>query len=220
MLKLTTMGKKEVSKYGGLMLLLIILLLVCGGFFRWLVVFPLILLGFVLYFFRDPERKTPEDPTALISPADGTITHIEKYFEKESLNCEVWRVSIFLSIFNVHLNRAPFTGTVKDIKYKKGEFLDVRDPGSLERNEYNTIVFNTSNPKLPVFAIKQIAGLIARRIVCIVKPGDQVNAGTRIGMMKFSSRTDLLIPVENEVVWNVKIGDKVEAGATILGKLV
>lgn len=215
----TSMGRKEIIKYISFLLILSVLLFFAGGWFLWLLLLPAALLWFLLYFFRDPERLTPNDASALISPADGTVTHIEKFIDNDYLHSEAWRVSIFLSIFNVHLNRAPFAGTVKEVVYRKGEFLDVRDPNSLERNECNTVIFASQDSRLPLFAVRQVAGLIARRIVCLLKPGDSINVGTRFGMMKFSSRTDLIIPADCNVIWNVKIGDKVEAGRTIIGRL-
>lgn len=215
----TSMGRRDIIKYLFIIFVLSFFLLLAGGPFLWFMVLPAALLFFLLYFFRDPERLTPNDASALISPADGTVTHIEKFTDDNALHCEAWRVSIFLSIFNVHLNRAPFAGTVKDVIYRKGEFLDVRNPNSLERNECNTIVFASQDSRLPFFAVRQVAGLIARRIVCLLKPGDSINVGSRFGMMKFSSRTDLIIPADCNVIWNIKIGDKVEAGRTIIGRL-
>ena len=219
-MRFTSMGRNEIFKYTFFILLLILIMILAGSWFIWMLPLPLALLGFLFYFFRDPERISPNDINALISPADGTVTHIEKITDCETLHCEAWRVSIFLSIFDVHLNRSPFSGTVKEVIYQKGEFFDARNPDSLTRNENNTIIFVGQNPKLPLFAIRQISGLIARKIVCAVKPGDTVNAGTRIGMMKFSSRTDFIIPADSNIVWNIKIGDKVEAGSTIIGRLV
>lgn len=216
---LTSMGNKEISKYFLFLVLLSASIIYIGGNFLWLLTLPIALFVFLLYFFRDPQRLVPNDNQALISPADGTVTHIEKFIDDTALHGEAWRISIFLSIFDVHLNRSPFTGTIKDVIYQKGEFLDARNAKSLDKNESNTIVFASSDPKLQSFAIKQIAGLIARKIVCLVKPGDVVNGGTIIGMMKFSSRTDLIIPANTNVIWNVKIGDKVEAGRTVIGRL-
>ncbi|GHV20997.1 phosphatidylserine decarboxylase proenzyme [Planctomycetales bacterium] len=219
----TSLGKREIAKYGAILVLAAIGLWFFGAAvscaFYYLLIIPTLLFGFLLYFFRDPERQIPTDHNAILSPADGTITHLEKVPASAIIGEECWRVSIFLSVFNVHLNRAPFAGAVTAVTYQKGSFLDARDNASLDKNESNTIVFRSDHPRLPVFAIRQIAGLIARRIVCIVKPNDQICAGSRVGMMKFSSRTDLLVPVKSGVTWQIKIGDAVFAGTSVLGKL-
>lgn len=215
----TALGYREIAKYGAILAAIALFFLFLGGAFIYLIFLPFFLFGFVLYFFRDPERIIPDSPNIILSPADGTITHLEKFDDGEYLKIPAWRLSIFLSVFDVHLNRTPFTGTVKEVIYKKGDFLDARDNDALRQNEANTIIFTSENEKLPTFALKQIVGLIARRIVCIAKAGQIFHAGTRIGMMKFGSRTDLIIPANTEIEWIVKIGDKVSAGSSILGRL-
>jgi phosphatidylserine decarboxylase len=220
---LTCLGKREIIKYGLIVLIFSALIIFSAvkisAWFYLTLTLPAVVFGFILYFFRDPERKIPADGNLLLSPADGTVTHLEKIPDEENFKREAWRVSIFMSIFDVHLNRAPFGGAVEKIVYKKGEFFDARNKDALNLNESNTIIFSTANDQLPLFVVRQIAGLIARRIVCTVKIGDEVCAGSKIGMMKFSSRCELIVPVDSGVEWSIKIGDHVSAGESILGKI-
>ena len=170
----------------------------------------------ILFFFRDPDRVIPPEPDALVSPADGVVTN-------------VLRISIFLSIFNVHVNRAPFDAEVTGVRYFPGAFLDARNPDSAVRNEQlwmdlvlpspPTLLPEGEGRKVWPMRVKQISGAIARRIVCWLKAGDKLTKGERIGMIKFGSRTDVLIPTElvREIV--VKPGDTVQGGASVLLKL-
>jgi phosphatidylserine decarboxylase len=194
----------------------------------WIVFVPLLLVELeIIAFFRDPEREIPTDPAAVVSPADGTITHIEEVDEPEF--GKALRISIFLSIFNVHVNRCPFTGEVTDVRYFPGEYLDARNPDSAVRNEQLWIDMMVPSPPSPLpegegrtgwpMRVKQISGAIARRIVCWLKKGDQLTKGERIGMIKLGSRTDLLVPAGSAAEVCVKIGDKVKGGATVLLKL-
>lgn len=169
----------------------------------------------VLYFFRDPERTIPSDPAALVSPADGTVTHVEEVDDADFPGGRAFRISIFLSIFNVHVNRIPRTGKVTDVRYIPGCFLDARHADCAVRNEQLWIDLEDAATQRPM-RVKQISGAIARRIVCWLKPGQDVRAGERLGMIKFGSRTDVLIPVGNPMEVLVKVGDKVQGGATIL----
>jgi phosphatidylserine decarboxylase len=170
----------------------------------------------IITFFRDPERVIPLDPAALVSPADGTITHIEEVEEPEF--GKALRISIFLSIFNVHVNRAPFAGEVTDVRYFPGAFLDARNPDSAVRNEQLWIDLIDPATKKPM-RVKQISGAIARRIVCWLKIGDVLKKGERIGMIKLGSRTDILVPADSAAEVCVKIGDAVKGGSTVLLKL-
>lgn len=165
----------------------------------------------IVTFFRDPERVIPADFDVLVSPADGTVTNVEEVDEPEF--GKALRISIFLSIFNVHVNRSPFDGEVKDVRYFPGEYLDARNPDSAVRNEQLWIDMTTNGRPMRV---KQISGAIARRIVCWLKPGDILKKGERIGMIKLGSRTDLLIPAGSAREICVKVGDKVAGGATVL----
>lgn len=167
----------------------------------------------IIYFFRDPERAIPQEPDALVSPADGTVTNVEEVEEPDFPGRRALRVSIFLSIFNVHVNRLPRSGSIVDLRYFPGAFLDARNPESAIRNEQLWIDMEEGGRPLRV---KQISGAIARRIVCWLKIGETVQKGDRLGMIKLGSRTDLLIPPNAAKKICVKVGDKVRGGATVL----
>jgi phosphatidylserine decarboxylase len=169
----------------------------------------------VLWFFRDPERMIPADSHAILSPADGTVSHVEQCDDPE-LGPNTWRISIFLSIFNVHVNRIPLSGRVDQVRYFRGRFLDARHPDCATQNEQLWVDFADSLGGR--FRVKQISGAIARRIVCWLRPGEEVKAGDRYGMIKFGSRTDLMIPAASVANIHVKVGDKVRGGATVLGR--
>ncbi len=185
----------------------------------WWAFLPAALLLFVCYFFRDPVRVPPENPNALVSPADGRVTHIEEVEAPEFLGGKALRISIFLSIFDVHLNRAPFAGRATHKLYKKGEFLNAMSADSGHRNEMHDVGFTCDDPRLPKFLVRQIAGLIARRIVCLLEDGQAVERGERIGMIKFGSRTDLFLPAGTAIDIQLRVGQTVRAGATVLGVL-
>jgi phosphatidylserine decarboxylase len=183
----------------------------------WILLVPWSLLELeIITFFRNPERVIPQEPDAIVSPADGTVTNIEEVDEPEF--GKALRISIFLSVFNVHVNRCPFSGEVVDVRYFPGEYLDARNAESAVRNEQLWIDLIEPNAKMPM-RVKQISGAIARRIVCWLKPGDRLEKGERIGMIKLGSRTDLLIPTSAAREICVKVGDKVAGGATVLLKL-
>jgi phosphatidylserine decarboxylase len=189
-------------------------LLVHGAF--WLATaVPAVLWLEVLWFFRDPERTIPDDPQALVSPADGTVTDVGEVEEPDFPGGRAVRISIFLSIFNVHVNRIPRSGRVTRIRYFPGAFLDARNPQSAVRNEQLWIDLEDSARGLPL-RVKQISGAIARRIVCWLRPGEGVQRGARLGMIKFGSRTDVLVPAEGALQLCVQVGDKVKGGATVL----
>jgi phosphatidylserine decarboxylase len=189
-------------------------------YFHWLLWIPLAALSLleleIISFFRDPERAIPADPDVLVSPADGTITNIEEVEEPEF--GKALRISIFLSVFNVHVNRCPHDAEVTEVRYFPGAYLDARNPDSAVRNEQLWIDMIEPTTKRPM-RVKQISGAIARRIVCWLKPGDMVKKGERIGMIKLGSRTDVLIPVDSVSEVCVKVGDKVSGGATVLLKV-
>jgi phosphatidylserine decarboxylase len=187
---------------------------------HWLFVIPLIALALleleIITFFRDPERVIPADPDALVSPADGTVTNVEEVDEPEM--GKALRISIFLSVFNVHVNRCPFAGDVTDVRYFPGEYLDARNAESAVRNEQLWIDMIDPATQMPI-RVKQLSGAIARRIVCWLKPGEKLVKGERIGMIKLGSRTDILIPVGRAREICVKVGDTVQGGATVLLRL-
>jgi phosphatidylserine decarboxylase len=171
--------------------------------------------GFVLYFFRDPERAIPTDPQALVSPADGRVTHVEEVDERDFPSGRAFRISIFLSPFDVHVNRIPRAGQVVDLRYFPGRFMDARRPECGAVNEQLWIDLEEHQPPRRL-RVKQISGAIARRIVCTLKLGEQVWVGDRLGMIKFGSRTDVLVPAGETFDVLVKVGDKVQGGSTIL----
>ncbi len=171
-----------------------------------------ILFIFSLNFFRDPQRSTPEGENLLISPADGKVVLIDE-IEDDAVG-SAKQISIFLNVFNVHSNKMPVDGVVDSMEYKKGKFKAAFDHSASDVNEQAIVVLSRGNIKIK---IKQIAGLIARRIHCYVKVGSEVKPGQRFGFIMFGSRTDLIVPFSSVV--NVKVGDKVTGGRTIVGKL-
>ncbi len=177
----------------------------------WVAVLPLVLAAFFLWFFRDPERAIPAQAGALVAPADGKVTDISA-LEVEGVPRK--RISIFLNVFDVHVNRSPIAGTIRKIEYRTGSFHNAMGAASSEMNEQN-IVTVEGEGHMVVF--KQIAGLLARRIVFHKKVGDQVERGERVGMIKFGSRTDVIFPAEAEVT--VRLGEHVAGGETVLAML-
>jgi phosphatidylserine decarboxylase len=176
----------------------------------------LVLWLFVLAFFRDPDRVIPTEPGLLVAPADGKVTEVSRLDSYEGIDGPVLKISIFLSVFDVHINRAACDGRVVRTTYKPGEFLDVRHPECGLRNEWNTIVLDVGGSIGGLVVIRQIAGLIARRIVCNVSQGATVRRGERIGMIKFGSRTDLVVPAASGLMPAVQVNDVVRAGSSIL----
>ncbi len=181
----------------------------------WVGVFFLAVTLFVLWFFRNPNRVTPEDEKAVISPADGRVIKIEEV-EEEMLKGKVIKVSIFMNIFSVHVNRVPCTGTVKKISYRKGKFFAANLDKASELNERNSVLIETVDG-IQILTI-QIAGMIARRIVCWVKEGMEIQKGGRFGLIKFGSRLEVFMPLDATI--HVKVGDKVRAGETRIGYLI
>lgn len=182
----------------------------------WLVCFgaPVLLLGiYSICFFRDPKRRVPTDPGLVVSAADGTIVGVEDFTETPYYSGPCKRVSIFLSLFNVHVNRAPATGTVSEIQYRPGKFLDARLPETSDANEAMNVYLATEHGPMTV---RQISGLVARRIVCRCRIGDRLERGEKFGMIKFGSRTEIYLPPNTEVL--VKVGDKVKAGETVISR--
>jgi phosphatidylserine decarboxylase len=169
---------------------------------------------FFLFFFRDPKRTTPEGKSVVVSPADGKVVVIKDIFEKDYLQQAVKQISIFLSVFNVHVNRVPVSGTIEIVKYNPGKFhIAALDKASLE-NEQTAMVIADGNRKI---LVKQIAGMIARRIACYVKPGDVIKKGERYGLIYFGSRVDIFLPKDSEI--KVKLGDKVKGAKNIIALL-
>ena len=178
----------------------------------WMVAVPLVLLLFMFFFFRDPERITTENKNAFYSPADGKVILIKETFENELLNEKALEVSIFMSPFDVHVNRAPCNGVVKDVKHYPGKFLAAFKHESSISNEHITMLLESEHGKI---VVRQVAGFLARRAVCRVKPEDLLKQGQRYGIIKFSSRLDIFLPLNTQI--KVKLNDKVKAGETVLG---
>lgn len=177
----------------------------------------LILTVWCIYFFRDPERSTPQDSDLLISPADGTISSIKKVVPPKAFDLgsdELLRISIFMDVFSVHVNRAPIAGKIEKIIYNKGKFLNAELDKASEENENNAIIINSEHGKI---AVVQVAGLLARRISCWVKEGDELEAGQRFGLIRFGSRVDLYLP--ETLLEQVDVDQKTIAGETLLAKV-
>ncbi len=170
---------------------------------------------FVAAFFRDPRRTIPQGRDLLLSPADGTVTHVEEVALDDFPAGKALRISIFLSVFNGHDNRVPRDSRVVSVRYFPGEYLDARSAECARRNEQLWLDLEDRHTGSPI-RVKQISGAIARRIVCWLRPGEELRAGDRFGMIKFGSRTDLLIPGDLPIDLQVKVGDKVHGGSTIL----
>jgi phosphatidylserine decarboxylase len=173
---------------------------------------PALLALFFLWFFRDPERAVPATNGTIVSPADGKVTDVSIVAESG----KTWtRISIFLSVFDVHVNRSPIAGVVHEVRYQRGKFLNAMDRASAEQNEQN-IVYVEGDGQTVIF--KQIAGLLARRIVFNPKVGDRLERGQRVGLIKFGSRVDVLF--DSAAALQVKIGDRVRGGASVLAYVV
>jgi phosphatidylserine decarboxylase len=202
--------------------LVVVLILLIAASWIWpgtdIVTWPLfavvlVLLAFVTYFFRDPERAVPPDPNIIVAAADGLVVGVEEMDEPDFGLGRRQRVAVFLSVFDVHVNRAPVTGRVVRTAYKPGQFLDVRHVDASTRNEALSWLLETEHG--PV-AVRQIAGLVARRIVAWSKEGDTIDRGHRFGMIRFGSRTEVFLPSSCTVL--VKPGDRVQGAATPIAR--
>ncbi|MFQ5585933.1 MAG: phosphatidylserine decarboxylase family protein [Thermodesulfobacteriota bacterium] len=168
---------------------------------------------FIISFFRDPERELPDVPNSFVAPADGKVIKVDTVREERFLGEDALRICIFMNLFNVHVNRAPASGRVAGVAYNHGRFFSANlDKASLE-NEQNALLIETEEGRR--FVVVQIAGLVARRIVCYVREGDAVERGKRFGMIRFGSRLDVYLPTDSVIT--VKVGDRVKAGASLLG---
>jgi phosphatidylserine decarboxylase len=188
-------------------------LLLAGALVGWLTdplwALPAILLaGFFLWFFRDPQRVISDGTGAVVSPADGKITDISPVTVD---GIRRTRISIFLNVFNVHVNRSPIAGVIRDVRYQKGKYLNAMNPASAEQNEQNVVTVEGEGQTV---VFKQIAGLLARRIVFNKRIGDLVSRGERVGLIKFGSRVDVLLDASAEL--HIKIGDHVKGGSSVL----
>jgi phosphatidylserine decarboxylase len=213
------------TKYGystiGVVAIISFLLIVIGIFSNnvfikySLFVLAILGIGFTLNFFRDPERITPSEENIVVSPADGTVLFVKEVIDEKFIKGKAKQISIFMSPLNVHVNRIPISGTVEYLKHYEGEFIAAFEDKASERNERTEIGIVSEKGKV---LFTQIAGFIARRIVCELNVGDKVKIGQRFGMIKFGSRVDILVPVE----WKEKVkkDDKVFAGETVLFEII
>jgi phosphatidylserine decarboxylase len=177
---------------------------------------PILLAIFFVQFFRDPERAIPSGIGLIVSPGDGKVTETALI---ETPDGERQRISIFLSVFNVHVNRAPISGVLTRVDYKKGLYLNAMNPDSADRNEQNIVTVRGHGKDEGIEVVfKQIAGLLARRIVFNFKAGDRVERGQRVGLIKFGSRVDVIVP--DDAFLRVKVGDNVKGGATVLAEIL
>jgi phosphatidylserine decarboxylase len=196
--------------YGLSLLAVAVVLAWATGILAWSAV-PVLLAAFFLWFFRDPERTIPSEPGLIVSPGDGRVT------ETAAINTPQGprqRISIFLSVFNVHVNRSPIAGVLTSVRYQKGQYLNAMNPASADQNEQNIATVRGEGIEV---TFKQIAGLLARRIVFNFHEGDRVERGQRVGLIKFGSRVDVLLPAEAEV--RVKVGQRVKGGASVLAAM-
>jgi phosphatidylserine decarboxylase len=177
-----------------------------------------VILIWVLSFFRDPYRLCPKETNLLLSPADGRITDIEFVKENDFIGERAIRIGIFLSVFDAHINRAPCNVKVEGIHYKKGKYKNAMNPESGRVNESNDLYITRADSPEDRLIVRQISGAIARRIVCAAKEGQELTGGEKFGMIKFGSRTELYVPARVDVKCLVRIGDKVKAGLTPLVK--
>ena len=190
---------------------LVAALLFAFGYWAIAIVLILLMLG-MAFFFRDPQRKPPADPNVVVSPADGRVTRVRKITPEEYDSPTL--VSIFLSPLDVHINRAPIAGVIKDVSYVPGKFLMATNERASAVNEQNALTIEGENVTV---VCKQIAGILARRVVCWKRKGDRLSLGERFGLIKFSSRTDLILPQQVDVLTHE--GARVRGGTTIIGRI-
>jgi phosphatidylserine decarboxylase len=196
--------------YGLSLLAVAVLLVWATGAWAWGIV-PVLLAAFFLWFFRDPRRAIPAGPGLIVSPGDGKVTETVTISTPDGPR---QRISIFLSVFNVHVNRSPIGGVLTRVHYQKGEYLNAMNPASADRNEQNAVTVRGEGIEV---TFKQIAGLLARRIVFNLAEGDTVERGQRVGLIKFGSRVDVVLPADAEI--RVKVGQTVQGGATVLAAM-
>jgi phosphatidylserine decarboxylase len=189
-------------------------MLICYIVWPWLIIIPGLFFIFVLFFFRNPERLIPVDELSLVSPADGVVMDVERVYEDKFMQEESIRIRVFLSIFNVHVNRSPMAGKVVFRAYRPGKMLPAFKSHASELNEKNYIGIENQNLRI---LVTQVTGFIARRIVCWVNEGDELGRGERFGLIKFGSCTELFLPSNVNVL--VTQGDKVVGGQSILGRV-
>jgi phosphatidylserine decarboxylase len=208
------MRLQTIAEARGILTILLLLLIVSWFFSLWLSLIFLLLIFYTFFFFRDPDRQVPADPNAVVAAADGTVRDICEVEENDVLKAKMTRIGIFLSIFDVHSNRAPIDGRIVFRQHRNGLCLDARSPDCAEKNEAMTWAFE--NPRATLI-VRQLTGAIARRIVAWSAVGDELRKGDRFGMIRFGSRTEVYLPLAADVL--VKVGDHVAGGSTIIARL-
>jgi len=214
----THWGFAEMQIFGWPLLAVIIALAFTPGWYKCLAVVPLVILGWLLSFFRNPPRRAPAAPGLMISPADGRVVDITRLEYDDFIGGPAVQVGIFLSIFNVHLNRAPAASRVIGLRYIPGAFHDARNPKSSHENENTWIGLEEEATPHRRMVVRQISGAIARRIVCDLRPGEMLTRGQPFGMIKFGSRTELILADNDDLTLEVEIGRRVKAGKTVVAK--
>ncbi len=219
---ITKYGLPQVVVYPAIVLAVMVgvLFVLKGRMPTWgVVVIELVLLAvllWVLSFFRDPQRQSPDGANILLSPADGVVSDIATVDEQTFVGGKALRIGIFLNIFNVHINRMPCAVKVESVTYRKGRFINAMNADSGRVNESNDIGLTRLEEPADKLLLRQVSGAIARRIVCEARVGEKFAGGEKFGMIKFGSRTELYLPIRDEATCRVKVGDKVKAGLTVL----
>jgi phosphatidylserine decarboxylase len=210
-------GLAEVILMGVPLGLLAAALLAAGGLWRWFALLPAAALALVVSFFRDPVRRVPQEEGIVVSPADGTVIEVSRLEREPFLEGPAVRVSIFLSLFNVHINRVPEDCRVVWLRYDPGRFLNAMRPESARLNESMTIGLQQSEAPYGRMVVRQVSGLVARRIVCCLRPGQWLQRGEKFGMIKFGSRTELYVRSD---AWDVSVvpGTRVRAGSSVVAR--
>ena len=208
-------GLAELQLFGWPLLALVAVLSWLWWPLGYLAAVPLVL---IVWFFRDPPRKVPQEPGQIVAPADGKLVEITHLDHDPSVDGPAVRLGIFLSIFNVHINRSPCAARVLAVRYSPGEFRNALDPTSAQVNEHTWIALEEEAPPHRKMIVRQISGAIARRIVCDLRPGEVVARGEKLGMIKFGSRTELILPESDNLRIVAQLGDRIRAGASVLAE--
>jgi len=191
---------------------------IVGYFLAWWALVPAVVALALLSFYRDPPRRSPSEPNLILAPADGTVVEIARDAKGPSGEPTL-RIMIFLSVFDVHINRSPCAGRVRETRYRRGRFINALRAEAGTENEHNVIAIEPASPLPGPITVRQIAGVLARRIVCAVRPGDTLTAGQRVGMIKLGSRTEVSLPEQPGWEVCIAVGQHVKAGLTVLARL-
>ena len=207
-------GVREVGIWGGLALAGALVAAVFAWYLAWVFVLGLLL---ILYFFRDPQRRAPAEPGVVVAPADGRVVEVAEVEEGVYMHMRVHKIAVFMSPLNVHVNRAPCSGRVETVEHRSGRYKNAADPSASAENECVAMVLGDVEGGRRVL-VRQVAGLIARRIVCAAAVGEYLERGQRFGMIKFGSRAEVYVPADGHFVVAVRPGERVRAGETVVGR--